>query len=263
MAYCTNCGTKLVEGDVFCGNCGKRIETAVAPCGPAFSQAPAVPQAPAPPQVPAPPQATEKPAMPAEKSAPPVKEQESKSKVTRCPACGEIVDKHAIICPSCGYAIRDVADGSIALLSQKLDLIESKRPQKSKRNNNDTISATDERKISLIRSWPIPNNKDDLIEFAAMASGNCIAPPKLGNDRIAAEDAFADAWRSKFDQVYAKAKRLFGDSEDFALIKGLKADIQKRAVISRLRAWGPYVAAILLVLFMWPLLSLLHSCSGE
>ena len=239
MAYCPNCGTKLVDGDVFCGNCGKRIEAAAAPCEPVFSQAPT------------------------EERESPTKETKPKSGITRCPACGEIVDKNAVICPSCGFGIRDVADGSIALLSQKLDLIESRRPQKRKKDENDTISATDERKISLIRSWPIPNSKDDLIEFAAMASGNCIASPKLGNDRIAAEDALADAWRSKFDQAYAKAEHLFGDSDEFALLMDLKTDIQKRTVVSRLRAWGPYVAAILLVLFMWVPLFLLQSCSGE
>lgn len=239
MAYCPNCGTKLVDGDVFCGNCGKRIEAAAAPCEPVFSQAPT------------------------EESKSTTKEKKPKSSITRCPACGEIVDKNAVICPSCGFGIRDVADGSIALLSQKLDLIESKRPQKRKKNENDTISTTDERKISLIRSWPIPNSKDDLIEFAAMASGNCIAPPKLGNDRIAAEDALAEAWRSKFDQAYAKAEHLFGDSDEFALLIDLKAEIQRKTVVSRLRAWGPYVAAILLVLFMWVPLFLLQSCSGE
>lgn len=239
MAYCPNCGTKLVNGDVFCGNCGKRIEAAAAPCEPVFSQAPT------------------------EESESTTKETKPKSGITRCPACGEIVDKNAVICPSCGFGIRDVADGSIALLSQKLDLIESKRPQKRKKDENDTISATDERKISLIRSWPIPNSKDDLIEFAAMASGNCIASPKLGNDRIAAEDALADAWRSKFDQAYAKAEHLFGDSDEFALLMDLKTDIQKRTVVSRLRAWGPYVATILLALFMWVPLFLLQSCSGE
>ena len=239
MAYCPNCGTKLVDGDIFCGNCGKRIEAAAAPCEPIFSQAPT------------------------EERESPTKETKPKSGITRCPACGEIVDKNAVICPSCGFGIRDVADGSIALLSQKLDLIESKRPQKRKKDENDTISATDERKISLIRSWPIPNGKDDLIEFAAMASGNCIASPKLGNDRIAAEDALADAWRSKFDQAYAKAEHLFGDSDEFALLMDLKTDIQKRTVVSRLRAWGPYVATILLVLFMWVPLFLLQSCSGE
>lgn len=239
MAYCPNCGTKLVDGDIFCGSCGKRIEAAAAPCEPIFSQAPT------------------------EERESPTKETKPKSGITRCPACGEIVDKNAVICPSCGFGIRDVADGSIALLSQKLDLIESKRPQKRKKDENDTISATDERKISLIRSWPIPNSKDDLIEFAAMASGNCIASPKLGNDRIAAEDALADAWRSKFDQAYAKAEHLFGDSDEFALLMDLKTDIQKRTVVSRLRAWGPYVATILLVLFMWVPLFLLQSCSGE
>lgn len=239
MAYCPNCGTKLVDGDIFCGNCGKRVETVAAPCEPVFSQAPA------------------------EESEFPAKEKKPKSAITRCPACGEIVDKDAVICPSCGYGIRDVADGSIALLSQKLDLIESKRPQKRKKDEKDTISATDERKISLIRSWPIPNNKDDLIEFAAMASGNCIASPKLGNDRIAAEDALADAWRSKFDQAYAKAEHLFGDSDEFALLIDLKADIRKRTVVSRLRAWGPWIAYGLIMAALFGFLGIMSACSGE
>lgn len=240
MAYCPNCGTKLVDGDVFCGNCGKRIETVAAPCEPVFSQAPA------------------------EESESPAKEKKPKSAITRCPACGEIVDKDAVICPSCGYGIRDVADGSIALLSQKLDLIESKRPQKRKKDEKDTISATDERKISLIRSWPIPNNKDDLIEFAAMASGNCIAPPNMYRT---AEDALADAWRSKFDQAYAKAEHLFGDSEDFALIKDLKTDIQKKTYISRRRAWmGKWGLSIVVMLVNVAIIAfclIMSACSGE
>lgn len=240
MAYCPNCGTKLVDGDVFCGNCGKRIEAATAPCEPVFSQAPT------------------------EESGSPTKETKPKSGITRCPACGEIVDKNAVICPSCGYGIRDVADGSIALLSQKLDLIESKRPQKREKDEKGTISATDERKISLIRSWPIPNNKDDLIEFAAMASGNCIAPPNMYRT---AEDALADAWRSKFDQAYAKAEHLFGDSEDFALIKDLKTDIQKKTYISRRRAWmGKWGLSIVVILVNVAIIAfclIMSACSGE
>ncbi len=238
MAYCPNCGSKLVDGDVFCGNCGKRIEAAAAPCEPVFSQAPT------------------------EESESPTKETKPKSGITRCPACGEIVDKNAVICPSCGFGIRDVADGSIALLSQKLDLIESKRPQKRKKDENDTISATDERKISLIRSWPIPTNKDDLIEFAAMASGNCVAPP---NDHMyrTAEDALADAWRSKFDQAYAKAEHLFGNSEDFVLLEKLKTDIQRRAFISRLRSWGPLIALVLFSVAFLGFSCIMSAYSGE
>ena len=239
MAYCPNCGTKLVDGDVFCGNCGKRINAAAAPFEPVFSRAPA------------------------EESESPTKETKPKSAITRCPACGEIVDKNAVICPSCGFGIRDVADGSIALLSQKLDLIESKRPQKRQKDENDTISATDERKISLIRSWPIPNSKDDLIEFAAMASGNCIAPPKLGNDRIAAEDALAEAWHSIFDQAYAKAEHLFGDRDEFALLIDLKAGIQRRTIISRLRAWGPWIAYGLIMAAIFDFLGIMSACSAE
>ena len=96
-----------------------------------------------------------------------------------------------------------------------------------------------------------------------MASGNCIAPPKLGNDRIAAEDALAEAWHSKFDQAYAKAEHLFGDSDEFTLLIDLKAGIQRRTIISRLRAWGPWIAYGLIMAALFGFLGIMSACSGE
>ena len=82
-----------------------------------------------------------------------------------------------------------------------------------------------------------------------------------------AEDALADAWRSKFDQAYAKAEHLFGDSEDFALIKDLKTDIQKKTYISRRRAWmGKWGFSIVVMLVNVAIIAfclIMSACSGE
>lgn len=173
------------------------------------------------------------------------------TKLKRCPACGEIVSPNETICPTCAFEIRDVAEGSIALLSKRLDIIESKRPEKKRKEDRSIISATDERKISLIRSWPIPNSKEDLFEFMAMAGGNCIRSGKIGTDRIASEDALSDAWSSKFDQAYAKAKRLFGKTEDFEQFKELKSEVQKKAIFARYRPLLLGLLGIFLYLFIF------------
>lgn len=170
-----------------------------------------------------------------------------KTTVAYCPACGEIVGKNETKCPACGFEIRDASEGSIALLSEKLDKIEAMRPRKNKDDGEDEISATDKRKINLIQTWPIPNTKEDLYEFMSMASGN--ATSSRGSFTSATDTALMSAWLSKFEQSYAKAERLFGADDDFELIKKLKADVSKKTVLAKIEdQW-----AFILLLGVFPL----------
>lgn len=155
-----------------------------------------------------------------------------KTTVAYCPACGEVVGKNETRCPACGFEIRDASEGSIALLSEKLDKIEAMRPRKNKDDEEDEISATDKRKINLIQTWPIPNTKEDLYEFMSMASGN--ATSSCGFFMSATDTALMSAWLSKFEQSYAKAERLFGADDDFELIKKLKADVSKKTMLAKI-----------------------------
>lgn len=170
-----------------------------------------------------------------------------KTTVAYCPACGEVVGKNETKCPACGFEIRDASEGSIALLSEKLDKIEAMRPRKNKDDGEDEISATDKRKINLIQTWPIPNTKEDLYEFMSMASGN--ATSSRGSFTSATDTALMSAWLSKFEQSYAKAERLFGADDDFELIKKLKADVSKKTVLAKIEdQW-----AFILLLGVFPL----------
>lgn len=223
MPYCGKCGFPLEPEDEFCGSCG-------APVGR---------------------EASHKGVLEAKASPQGAEPSQSQAKVLRCPACGEIVSKGITICPACGFELRDASDGSIAALALKLDEIEACRPSGDMSVKKNVVSATDQRKASLIRSWPVPNNEDDLFEFMSMASSNCIAPPKLGNDRVASEEALADAWRAKLDQAYAKAERLFGTSKEFERFKSIYDDVGKKAIETRARAWAPWVIGISLYLLIF------------
>ncbi len=171
-----------------------------------------------------------------------------KTTVAYCPACGEVVGKNETKCPACGFEIRDASEGSIALLSEKLDKIEAMRPRKNKDDEEDGISATDKRKINLIQTWPIPNTKEDLYEFMSMASGNCV--PSQGLFASTTDNALTSAWLSTFEQSYAKAERLFGADDDFELIKKIKADVNKKIILAKIGGMWPFLLILCMPLMV-------------
>lgn len=104
--------------------------------------------------------------------------------IHKCPQCGEVLESFVTICPACGYEIRGSSTTSaIKEFTNKL--------------NNVT---TEYQKINIIRSFPIPNNKEDIFEFMILASSNI--------DDHTNKDVF-NAWVVKFEQCYQKAKLSF------------------------------------------------------
>ena len=86
------------------------------------------------------------------------------------------------------------------------------------------LNKTDEQKISLIRSFSIPNTKEDIFEFMILAASNIdLKLYGLGNQGVitASQRAVSDAWLSKFEQAYEKASFSFATSPDFRVIKDI------------------------------------------
>lgn len=156
------------------------------------------------------------------------------TRVRRCPACGEIVGEYAYTCESCGFELRRSSDGSIAELYRKLEEIENSRP-KSKKEDDSGNTPTDKKLASAIRNFPIPNTKEDLIEFLVMANAN-----SRWDDRDAEEEAVPCAWRSKFDQAYTKAELLFGQDASFERFQKIKSQAkasEREGVRKNFLAW--------------------------
>ena len=79
--------------------------------------------------------------------------------IHKCPNCGEILSSLSVICPSCGYEIRgNKASNSVKEFAMQLANAEN-----------------DKQKITLIQSYPIPNNKEDILEFLILAA-TCFDP---------------------------------------------------------------------------------------
>ena len=107
--------------------------------------------------------------------------------IHKCPNCGEVLQSFVANCPACGYELRgNMAADSVRKLYWEL--------------NRTTTPA---QKDLIIRSFPIPNSKEDILEFMIMASSNI-----LGED----DRDIYEAWLAKFEQAYQKAVLLFGQT---------------------------------------------------
>ena len=209
MDFCSNCGTKLNVGAKFCHSCGAAVET--------FQQ--------------------EIPISLQENAS--QRQQEYVGKILKCPNCGATINETVAICPDCGIRITGrKAVSSVLTFKEQLMSIESSR-KKSKFLDVYTQSANpaDTQKLSLIRSFPIPNTVDDIQEFIFLAIANIdvkLSKKSMttkisnimnsGNINLVMQKTISDAWVSKMQQAYRKAEISFPNDSAFAGIQKVYLD---------------------------------------
>ena len=72
-------------------------------------------------------------------------------------------------------------------------------------------------RIALIRTFSIPNAKEDIYDFFILAISN-----------IEAGGEETDAWLAKLEQTYQKARLLFGSNSDFSYFQELYEKAKKQ-----------------------------------
>lgn len=134
--------------------------------------------------------------------------------VRKCPACGAIVPSMVAKCPECGYEFTNVeANSSTRLLMQKIDEIQAQYAELTANVDNKDESTIrtrgyqvkrqlNDRTAQLIQNFPIPNTREDLIEFLTL----CIGNSKADSIMLDGNDPVTPAWRKKLQQVIAKVK---------------------------------------------------------
>ena len=91
--------------------------------------------------------------------------QKKKEALRKCPNCGESIPVMAISCPKCGYELSDQkALSSIEILANKIEKI-------SEQLTNEDVDKDDvyNQIINTISLAPVPNSKQDIIEFLALS----------------------------------------------------------------------------------------------
>lgn len=126
--------------------------------------------------------------------------------IYKCPSCGEIINYDTLICPSCNHEIRGRStSSSIQIFFQKINL-----------------EANEKVKIELVKTFPVPNNREDIIEFMLLAASNFDARYYATNK---ASDSLAAAWLSKIDLCYKKGKILFNSQADLDTIESIYNEV--------------------------------------
>lgn len=183
MAFCTKCGNRLEPDTRFCSRCGTPAQADVQPSSDSRREA-------------------------------------WEGSVHKCPHCGAPVGSFDAYCPACGNELRDKeAADSVAELSRRLDQIESERNESGKKKGlfaraaeQNAVSDIDQRKISLIRTYPIPNTVEDILEFVILASSNADPEAFSSLTPDVSRKAVSEAWVSKCEQAIRKAEVSFSGS---------------------------------------------------
>ena len=135
----------------------------------------------------------------------PEKKQEKFGTILKCPSCGSPVPAFTTKCKDCEHEFRNIsANKSLSNLATKLENIEINiREQiiKNEWGNNDEI------KKEIIMNYPIPNTKEDLVEFGVFISSKFIinTPDDLSienrNKFTDYSERWNNVWISKYKQI--------------------------------------------------------------
>lgn len=147
--------------------------------------------------------------------------------VKKCPNCGASVNNTDMFCSQCGYEFNSRESNSTALaLLQKLEEIDRQYPIQSGTSKfasafTGRVSDNVSHKCTLIQNFPIPNTKEDLLEFATLCASNM--GRNLSNNDVDG-NALTAAWRNKANQVKFKIEILLKDDpEGQAAVKSITA----------------------------------------
>ena len=152
-------------------------------------------------------------------------------KMHKCPACGSEASSFEAFCSSCGHEFRDV-DCSSIILDFTVEINRCK--------------SVDE-KIDKIKTYPIPNTKEAIMEMALFASSNFDIEFYMSHLCV---DDVSDAWLVKIEQCHKKAKILFPSTKYFVGIQEIydstAGEVYKRKKQRKMIKWLWFFGAVAL-----------------
>lgn len=237
--YCSSCGSKLAAGTKFCPECGTPQNRQFTPP----LEQPAI-------------QVDPEQAIPARNTK---RENVYEGVIHKCPNCGQVLDAFSAACPSCGYEFRDSkANSSLHELSLKLQEITARSDRSKKQTPGEWLrrdsSNTDDQAAALIKAFPIPNTKENLIEFIIVSASNVNADSfnELKNGSLSSSEiAMSNAWLAKLEQAYQKASIMLSDDASFVKIQEVYDKTTQKVLSAKraeIRSW--IVLGLVLVTLM-------------
>lgn len=167
------------------------------------------------------------PAAPPQPVAPqPTSQTNKHGDINKCPSCGSVVPPMAATCADCGHSFSNIAAAnSVHKLHEQLQEADEEERNRERSSAGGWIDKLDQgasadqqtqdrilkRKAGIVASFPIPNSKEDIIEFLSMAVPEAGKKPNF-LQRMTGVGTYHKAWVSKAEQVVMKAR--FSMKED-------------------------------------------------
>lgn len=154
--------------------------------------------------------------------------------VKKCPACGAMITAFSAICPECGHEFSNIAaNSSIQRLFEMLNQVEVESKEDAStligglvqvyaKGFSQMIGGDKDtrRRKAIIQNFPIPNTKDDILEFLAQALPLARRPSLFGRSGTSTDLEMYPVWRNKCEQIIMKAKfSLRDDKKTLDMIK--------------------------------------------
>ena len=231
--FCSKCGKEIENNSLFCKYCGKQIENV----------------------------------SNVNYSANDVGRTSFAGQLIKCPNCGETIESFQTHCSLCGTEIhRTRVVNSVQSLIGELQSLDIQKNNESGFKIKipgspvfDTISTVDQKKIDLIRSFPIPNSVEDIVEFMFLAISNINYHDLGGVDPLTPalkeRIEIARAWDAKADQAYQKAKFTMGSNPEFQKIQEMFDSKENNKKLARKRNMKR--GGVLVLLIVAPILIML------
>ncbi len=144
--------------------------------------------------------------------------------IKKCPNCGEALSAFEIKCHSCGYELRNIkASSAIQEFYEKITQLEAQRNERKEGETEKSIA-------NVIRNFPVPNTKEDVLEFMMLAASNIdaslysIQGDRRNSKEYQSQKTINDAWYATAEQIYHKAELSFGDDPAFSKIQKIYVD---------------------------------------
>lgn len=134
--------------------------------------------------------------------------------VNRCPHCGATVEGASVSCSQCGYEFRGIAaNSSVERLSKMIMEAEKKY------DTNvilELFGASKRTSVicSIISNFPVPNTKEDLMEFILFLKPKI----KAGHNSDISDEKIAGAYKRKYQECCDKARHFFPNDPQFAAL---------------------------------------------
>lgn len=150
----------------------------------------------------------------------------------KCPSCGSPASSFTTVCSECGHEFRNVDSVSsfakLSALLEEIEKVERERFFEANQSNDVKEKAyqrmaresiqkfqfdelISERKSQAIVNFPIPNSKEDIIEFLAQSYSKGKPVGFWSGDQSIQARALRNAWKTKCEEVIVKGKFLFSD----------------------------------------------------